>query len=219
MEDNLSNYIEGLPAFVKINKEQSDTPNTLLWSIASRANAASGKIQGFSSEKLGTPTNLSRWFALVRLWAPWIAPRQGKDTFAPDKEGVLAAFERHDGSHLVLLAVSGLDDVLTLLTHDGNGNIVAKSVNDSEKVGTCQIIAAVGKTSEDAVAAAMYHARKLVQKYEVVSGELAAETKALADNFKPEWLENWCKCLLLSKWRGPVVMLCSERCIKTNSPF
>lgn len=195
LEEELTSYIDDLPAFVNISKERSDTPNTSLWSITSPVNAASGKVPGYSSEKLGKPINLSRWFAVVRLWAPWIAPRQGKGQFQPDKEAILTAFERHDGSHLVVLAVSGLGEIVTTLNHDGNGNIVMHSQNDVEQAGTCQLIAAVGKSSEDAVAAAMYHARKLVQQYAVASGKIDAETEALADGFKPQWLENWCKCL------------------------
>jgi hypothetical protein len=40
----------------------------------------------------------------------------------------------------------------------------------------------------------MYHARKLVMQYQATSGEVEAEFKALAEDFKPEWLENWCMC-------------------------
>lgn len=193
LEEDLTHYIEGLPPFLTIEKEQSDTPNTLLWSITGPVKSASGKTPGYSTEKLGKPTNLSRWFAVVRLWSPWIAPRQGKDRLQPDKEAVLAAFERHDGSHLVVLAVSGIEDVLTTLNHDGEGRVVVNSQNDTEKEGIVRLIAAAGKSLENAVAAAMYHARKIVMKYEVVSGEMDAELKALTDGFKPEWLENWCK--------------------------
>ena len=160
-------------------------------------NAASGKIPGSSADKLGKPKNLSRWFALVRLWGPWIAPRQGKDDFAPDKDAIVAAFERHDGSHLVVLAVSGVDDVLTVLIRDGLGNIVMRSQNDSEKEGIVRLVAAVGKSFEDAMAAVMYHARKIVTRYQESTGEADAEMQALADGFKPQWLENWCKWISL----------------------
>lgn len=193
LDDDLTHYIDGLPPSLTITKEQSDTSNTLLWSITAPVNAASGKTPGNSVETLGKPVNLSRWFAVVRLWSPWIAPRQGKDVFQPDKDGILAAFERHDGSHLVLLAVSGVEEVLSLLHHDGAGKVIVKSQNDSEKVGTVQIVAAAGKALEDAVAAAMYYARKLVMRYEVDSGEHSTEEKALMDGFEPQWLENWCK--------------------------
>jgi len=69
-------------------------------------------------------TNTFRWFALIRIWSPWIAPRQGKDQFNLDKEAVMCSFLSSTGKHLVLLAVSGVDDVMTLLTSvEGSVNL------------------------------------------------------------------------------------------------
>jgi hypothetical protein len=136
------------------------------------------------------------------LWSPWLAPRQGKETFRPDKEAILTAFQRDDGTHLVILAVSGVDDVLTCLHHDGNGNVVINSRNDGEKDGHARLIASVGDTLENATAAAMYHARKIVQRYEVASGQYDAEMQALIDGVKPEWLENWYDGLSYCTWNG-----------------
>jgi hypothetical protein len=194
LDDDLTHYIEHLPPSLTINKEKSDTPNTLLWSITSPVSAASGKTSGYLENKLGRPVDFARWFALVRLWSPWLAPRQGKGRFQPDKEAILASFEREDGSHLVIVAVSGVDDVLTTLGHDGEGGVVVHSQNDGTNDGVSRLIAAVGKTLEHGIAAAMYHARKLVMQYQATSGEVEAEFKALAEDFKPEWLENWCMC-------------------------
>ena len=193
LTDDLTHYIDGLPPYLQIGKEQSESPETQLWSITSPVNAASGTTSGYSNNNLGRPLSFTRWFALVRLWSPWLAPRQGKDRFQPDKEAVLATFEREDGSHLVILAVSGVDDVLTTLGHDGEGRVVIHSRNDSEKDGFSRLVAAVGKDLNHAIAAVMYHARKQAMKYDVGSEEAEAEFKALTDDFKPEWLENWCK--------------------------
>ncbi|KAF2007168.1 glycoside hydrolase family 36 protein [Amniculicola lignicola CBS 123094] len=200
--NELAHYIDELPAYLKIDSEHSDTPDTLLWSVTSPVNAASGKASGYSNNSLGRPTSFSKWFALVRLWSPWLAPRQGKGAFRPDKEGVLAAFQREDGSHLVLLAVSGVDNVLTCLYHDTNGRVLLNSRNDSEADGIARVIIAVGNSLEHAIAATMYHARKIVMKYEVASGETAAEMKALNDGFKAEWLENWYDGLAYCTWNG-----------------
>jgi hypothetical protein len=211
LEEDLTHYLDDLPPFLTISKEQSDTPNTLLWSLTYPVEAASGKTPGHSSEKLGKPTNLSRWFAEIRLWGPWLAPRQGKDRFSPDKEAVLAAFERHDGSHLVLLAVSGVDEVLTTLNHDGDGRIVMNSNNDSSKEGTVRIIAAVGKKLEDAIAASMYYARKLVMAYSEATGQVSEEMKTLLDDLKPQWLENWYDGLTYCTWNGLGQKLTEEK--------
>jgi hypothetical protein len=193
LSDDLTHYIDGLPPYLNISKEQSDSPETLLWSIKSPVNAASGSTSGYSHNSLGRPLDFTRWFALVRLWSPWLAPRQGKNRFQPDKDAILATFEREDGSHLVVLAISGVDDVLTTLSHDGEGRIVIQSRNDSKEGGVSRLVASVGKDLNHAIAAVMYHARKLVMNYGVGAEEKEAELKALADDFKPEWLENWCK--------------------------
>ncbi|KAF2109244.1 raffinose synthase protein-like protein Sip1 [Lophiotrema nucula] len=200
--EDLPHYVEGLPPYLQIEKERSDTPDTLLWSITSPVNAAAGSASGYSTNKLGRPTSSSRWFSLVRLWSPWLAPRQGKGHFKPDKEAVLAAFERQDGSHLVVLAVSGLEDVLTCLHHDGDGFITINSRNDREEDGVATLIAAVGFKLEYAVGATLYHARKLVTRYEAATGEMAEELKALTDGVKPEWLENWYDGLTYCTWNG-----------------
>jgi len=202
LNDDLTHYIDGLPPYLQISKEQSESPETLLWSITSPVNAASGSTSGYSSNALGRPTDFTRWFALVRLWSPWLAPRQGKTRFQPDKDAILATFEREDGSHLVILAVSGVDDVLTTLGHNGEGRVVIQSRNDSEEDGISRLVAAVGKDLNHAIAAVMYHARKVVMKYSVGAEEAEAEFKALADDFKPEWLENWYDGLSYCTWNG-----------------
>jgi hypothetical protein len=65
-----------------------------------------------------------RWFALVRIWSPWLAPRQGKGHFGLDKEAVLCSFLSSGSKHLVLLAISGANDVMTMFTSDSDGNVV-----------------------------------------------------------------------------------------------
>ncbi|KAF1913813.1 raffinose synthase protein-like protein Sip1 [Ampelomyces quisqualis] len=202
VKSDLTQYIEELPSFLNISEEQSDSPETKLWSITGLVKAASGKEPGFLNEKLGKPTNFSRWFAVTRLWSPWLAPRQGRDKFQPDKDAILTAFERKDGSHLVVLAVSGIKDVLTIFRHDGDGKIVINSENDREQDGTLNIVAAVGKTLEHAVAAVMYYARKIVTQYEVAEGQINAEHEALMKDFKPQWLENWYDGLTYCTWNG-----------------
>ena len=202
LNNDLSKFIDQLSADLTIENERSDTPDTLLWSVRGPVNAASGKDSGFSKTKLGKPLNFSRWFALVRLWSPWLAPRQGRGKFQPDKEAVVAAFQREDGSHLIVLAVSGINDVLTTLGHDGEGSITIDSRNDSERNADATLIVAVGHTLETAMSAVMYHARKLVMQYEAISGELAAEGEALMKDFKPQWLQDWYDGLSYCTWNG-----------------
>lgn len=95
-----------------------------------------------------------------------------------------------------------MDDVLTTLHHDAEGNVVIDSRNDGEQDGTALLIAAVGKSLEYAISAAMYYARKLVLKYEALTGEAAAEEKALMDDYNPAWLVNWYDGLSYCTWNG-----------------
>ncbi len=67
---------------------------------------------------------VARWFAIVRLWSPWIAPRQGRSTFALDKEAVMCSFLSPQGRHLVLLAVSGIDNITSLFRSSDSGRVV-----------------------------------------------------------------------------------------------
>ena len=93
-------------------------------SIMAIGNSFAGRI--FLCSQKASPKSLTicRWFALIRIWSPWLAPRQGKKHFALDKDAVLCSFMEPGGRHLVLLAISGVQDVMTLFRSDLNGNVV-----------------------------------------------------------------------------------------------
>ena len=82
--------------------------------------------RGWGFENLGCSLTFDRWFALVRIWSPWLAPRQGKSRFGLDKEAIMVSFLSQEGKHLVMLAISGVDDVMTLFTSDKDGNVVLR---------------------------------------------------------------------------------------------
>jgi hypothetical protein len=199
----LSYFLKGGSSDIKVDELSPETPDTQLWSLSAPVKAASGDDCGISTFKLGTPTNYTRWFAIVRLWTPWIAPRHGQDKFAPDKEAIVAAFLRHDGLHVVVLAISGVDDVMSLLKSDGEGNVIIEAKNDAEAEGTSRIIVAVATSFEIANAAAMYQARRVVMAFASVSGELQAEIEAQEKgDVKPEWLEGWSDGFAYCTWNG-----------------
>jgi len=196
-------YFHGTSSDLNICKMSADTPGTKLYSITALVKPAEGNNSGYSRHILGTPKNSTRWFSLVRLWSPWLAPRQGKDKFHLDKEAVLASFLRHDGAHVVCLAISGVEDVLTVFQHDDSGNVVIQGRNDREKEGTSHVLVAVADSFEVANAAVMYQARKVVQGYEFASGKVETEIKTLMDeNVKPEWLEEWYDGFTYFTWNG-----------------
>ncbi|GME64444.1 Raffinose synthase Sip1 [Neofusicoccum parvum] len=199
----LSDYLTNISKDLRIDQEASQTSNTLLWTASGKVQSAFGSESGRANHTLGLPTDQSKWFALVRLWSPWLAPRQGKATFNPDKEAVLASFLRKDGSHLVILAVSGINDVLSELVHDDKGNVVIRARNDGTEEQDSTVIIAVGKSFEDANAAAMYHARRLVMKWDAASGQVEAEIAAMEKNeLHSQWLEEWYDGLTYCTWNG-----------------
>ena len=210
----LADYIENINPSLTINSESSQTPNTLLWSICGSVQEASGKTSGNSSLSLGKPCNYTRWFALVRMWSPWLAPRHGQHTFQPDRDAVMAAFLRHDGQHVVFLAVSGIGDVLTVLTSDGDGSIVMGARNDGKGEGTCTVLVAVGSSFELANAAVMYHARKLVTQYSSIKNELQSEVASIIEEtskIDAKWYEQWYDGLTYCTWNGLGQQLSADR--------
>ena len=199
LDDLLKDYDPSLP----VHPVDTEVPETRLWSLAAAIDPAHDKHSHYSEISLGFPTNFTRWFALVRIWTPWLAPRHGQGMFAPTEDAVLCSFLRRDGLHLVMLAVSGVDDVLTVFKPNGEGKVMISARNDGLSQGHARVIIAVGKTFETANAAVMYHARKLVKGEEYMSGEMKAEMKASIDGgVKPEWLENWYDGLTYCTWNG-----------------
>jgi hypothetical protein len=124
--EQLSDIIGDLNPVFQVSQVRSDTPDTSVWSVKTDAGAANGEESFFEDIKIGKPWSGSilRWFALIRIWTPWLAPRQGKSHFELDKEGILCSFMEPGGRHLVLLAISGVADVMTLFKTDGTGNLI-----------------------------------------------------------------------------------------------
>ncbi len=200
--NELRDYLRDYSSDISIESVSSEAPGTQLWSITGPVKAAEDEASGLTYISLGTPRSFTRWFSLVRIWSPWLAPRHGQGNFAPTEDAVLCSFLRWDGLHLVLLAVSGIDDVLTVLKPDGHGNVIIHARNDSPELRKARVLAAVGKTFETANAAVMYHARKLVGGIRM-SDELEAEMKASIENdVRAEWMENWYDGLTYCTWNG-----------------
>ena len=198
----LRDYLRDYSSELSIESIPSESPGTQLWSITAPVKPTEDKTSGYSDTSLGTPRSFTRWFSLVRIWTPWLAPRHGQESFAPSEDAVLCSFLRWDGLHLVLLAVSGIDDVLTVLKPDGQGNVIIHAKNDKTEPGKGRLLAAVGKDFRSANAAVMYHARKLVGGLRI-SDELEAEMKASTDNnVEAQWMENWYDGLTYCTWNG-----------------
>jgi hypothetical protein len=198
---DLKHFFSGLSSDIKVKSERPDTDNTLLYSLTCPVNPAKDQDSGWSHHQIGKASQLSRWFSLVRLWSPWLAPRQGKTDFKLDKDGVLVSFLRTDGMHVVCLAISGVQDVLTTFFNDDDGNLIIKGRNDREETGTSRVLVAVAESFEVANSAVMYHARKVIA--DDGSDTAQKEVDALMDEkVRPEWLEEWYDSLSYCTWNA-----------------
>lgn len=110
---------------LKWRSQMSQCPGTRLWSVEAPIGAAKGEESAFADVPLGVPWGGSfRWFSVVRLWAPWLAPRHGKGKFELDKDAIMCAFMSPQGRHMVVLAISGLTDVMTIIRSGSSGEVV-----------------------------------------------------------------------------------------------
>ncbi|KAL9127597.1 MAG: hypothetical protein Q9217_003555 [Psora testacea] len=201
--DELQNYLKDIDSDLTIHSVPSDSPGAQLWSLIARAKGAEGARSTYTKTCLGTPRSYTRWFATVRTWTPWLAPRHGKAPFAPQQGAVMCSFLRWDGLHLVLLAVSGVNDVLTEFSSDSQGNVMASSRNDREGEGEVHILAAVATTFESANAAVMYHARKIVAGDDYLHNDRKLVLQeSMAKDIRPEWMENWYDGLTYCTWNA-----------------
>ncbi|KAM0717139.1 hypothetical protein Q7P37_006991 [Cladosporium fusiforme] len=200
-QHDLKHFFTDLSSDIQIKTERPETDDTLLYSLTCPVRPAEGKDSGWSHHRIGKATQLSRWFSLVRLWTPWLAPRQGKTHFSIDKDGVLVSFCRTDGMHVVCLAISGVKDVLTTFFSDDDGNLIIKGRNDKLEAGNSTVLVAVADSFEVANCAVMYHARKVVA--DNGSAAVQQSVDALMDEkVRPQWLEEWYDGLSYCTWNG-----------------
>ncbi|KAI1613572.1 stachyose synthetase [Exophiala viscosa] len=209
-----------------IRKTPSEAPAARLYTIESAHPIPTPKEGNAKLESLvlGRVTQVCRWFALVRIWEPWWAPRHGETQLRLSEPAILLSFLRSDGLHVVLLAINGVDESLTQFKSTDNGEIVVEARNDSGKDRKFKVMAASAWKFEVANAAVMYEARKLVrqttaynqlvEQLEQLPKDIRAESvdsdtvlvnysKATDDpTFTPQWLESWYDSLGYCTWNS-----------------
>ncbi|KAM0203533.1 hypothetical protein ACHAPI_000528 [Fusarium lateritium] len=186
-----------------VKSHLSQSPGTSLWSLESVIPPANGDDSTYKDITIGTPWgSFSRWFSLVRLWSPWLAPRHGKSHFSLDKDGILCSFLGPQGRSLVFLAVSGVSQVLPVFRSESDGRLYVHARNDGLSDEKAVILVSEGESFDNALASVMYHARDLVARTKQASEEWSQELSALTNDFKPEWLEYWFDGLGFCTWNA-----------------
>lgn len=210
-----------------IRKTPSDAPDARLYTMESAhpiPTPEEGNAQ-LESLILGRVTQPCRWFALVRIWEAWLAPRHGESQLHLSEPAILLSFLRADGLHVVILAVNGIDEVLTQFASNTNGEIVVQARNDSGQDRRFKVLAASAWKFEIANAAVMYEARKLVRQsaaYQQVIEQLehlpqhlrtesVDSDTVLVNNTRrssedpeitPQWLQSWYDSLAYCTWNS-----------------
>jgi hypothetical protein len=179
---------------------------TRVWAISIPIPAATEQ-SAFSRVNLGLPVDMLRWFCLARESRPWLCPRQGRNKFTLEEDAILVSLLLRDGLHLVLLAFS-LNDVLTVIKADCNGNLIAVARNERSTSGIGSILAAVGKTFEDANQAVMSHAKAIAaREMEGIRNEI----ESMVTHIPPDSLEDWYDSFAYCTWNGLGQALTDEK--------
>ncbi|TVY38596.1 putative galactinol--sucrose galactosyltransferase [Lachnellula occidentalis] len=219
LSSELGDYVEGLNSELRAKNYRSQSPGTTLWSVEASIAAAEGEKSSFKDIKFGLPWGKGkflRWFALIRIWSPWLAPRQGKSTFGLDKEAVMCSFLSVTGKHLVLMGISGVGDVMTLFTNDSDGNVVLRIRNDSPDDTVGRVLVGLGDDFESANAAVMYHARDIVAAGPTASAQQQKEIAAMNEGNESTkvWAENWYDGLTYCTWNALGQRLTEDKVVK-----
>ncbi|KAF9875824.1 raffinose synthase Sip1 [Colletotrichum karsti] len=212
VSERLEDLVTNLNPAWGVKSLTSQCPGTRLWSLETDVDGVDSDESKISDISLGVPWGgFQRWFALVRIWSPWLAPRHGKTSFHLDKDAVLCSFLSPEGKHLVFLAISGVNNVLSVFRHDESGQISVNARNDGTSSEKARVLVATGDNFESANAAVMYQARNYVITEKKASDELQAEMKALEEGVKPEWMENWYDGLGFCTWNALGQRLTDEK--------
>jgi hypothetical protein len=197
----LEGCFEGFsPEFQVVSSSSSAAKN--VWEVR-RSIEAAGQASTFSNDTIGAPKEITRWFAHTRIWTPWLAARHGRSHFRLSEDGVVLSLLRKDGSHLVLVAVSGVGHTHTWFKDDGNGKIVLVSRNDGVESELARVVAAVSHDHNTALASCMYHIRGLVSGELALTDELQVQLKAhKKGEVDPRWMEEWYDGLTYCTWNG-----------------
>lgn len=225
--NEIGEYIQGLSTQLEVQAKKSETPNALLWSITGTAPPAEGETSGRVQVSLGTTKSYLRYFSLVRVWSPWLAPRHGEEKFRLTEDAILCSFLRSDGLNLVLLAISGVNDILTLFGSGEDGDIVAKVRNENTEEAQFQILASVAESFEACICSLIYEARKVVRdsstavELPVVSDLLLEPGSPISDDMvivgndaRTQWLADWYEGLSYCTWNALGQNLTEEKILE-----
>ena len=206
---SLQNYLHSINNNIDVKPGRSDAAGALLWNISCQIEPAVNGESKTSRILLGTPKDYVRTFSLVRASASWLAPRQGTTSYNLNEDALVSSFVYRDGIVMVLVSVSGIDDVLTVFQSGKEGELIISSRNDNNRAAKSDAVAAIASSFEIAMAAAIYEARKKSQNYSVAlqhiypadNDQEPAHT-GVANGPTLKWQPEWYDGLSYSTWNA-----------------
>ncbi|EEH41614.1 hypothetical protein PAAG_03177 [Paracoccidioides lutzii Pb01] len=227
-ESKLTEYLDHINPKLEIETRSSESPGALLWSVTGTILSAIDNQSTHEKINFALPKDFVRYFALVRIWEPWIAPRHGMNNLALTEDAIFLSFLRKDGTHLVLLAISGVDNVMTLFNSGDKGQIVAVVRNDSFHNSNFQVLVAVAPSFEVAKSAVMYESRKVVrqisgtrsatsttpQELNEPKSPLDSDIVLVEDDPQVQWMSDWYDGLAYCTWNALGQDLTEEKILK-----
>ncbi|EEP77892.1 conserved hypothetical protein [Uncinocarpus reesii 1704] len=210
----LADFIRNLNPELNVEHHLSEAPGAVLWSVTGKVGPAVKDKSGHAMIALGLPKEFVRNFSLVRIWSPWLAPRHGLETYRLTEDAILSAFLRKDGLSLVLLAVSGPTNVVTLLK-SGESGVFISARNDEVEESDVKVLSAVAPSFDLAIAAVMYEARKCARNF--VQSTPPAESYERTNNAEgvdAQWLSTWYDGLAYCTWNSLGQDLTEEKIFK-----
>lgn len=194
-------YLGDINTGFEIHRNEDPQRSCCCWDVGRSVPAAHGSQSGWDRATLATPLAALRWFALVRHNEPWFSPRQGPGPLKLDKDALLLSFLRTDGQHIVLVAVSGFDNITCVFKTDEEGRVVVFSRNDGEEAGTARIFVAVGPDWPSAVETALT-ATKAFAHGQIAKAEYGTEPSLRLRSEEEKNLANWYDGFTYCTWNG-----------------
>ncbi|KAI1811300.1 glycoside hydrolase family 36 protein [Poronia punctata] len=202
-DNDLSDVIHGLNPLLKVKSVASQTPRTQLWTVEAPVGPATTDESGYANVELGTPWgHFVRYFALVRHSNAWLGPRHGKDEFNIDKDALLCSFLSPEGKHVVILATSNVNNVMTLFRSSDTGSVMIHMRNDGDSDSNGIVLAAVGEDCDSAMSAVVYHARSVVTFTSEMEDSISPKGTIQSEDVRPEWMQNWYDGLGYCTWNA-----------------
>ncbi|RPB21592.1 raffinose synthase Sip1 [Terfezia boudieri ATCC MYA-4762] len=188
-QDSLRTFFQNPSNSITASSSFSQVSGVRIWDL----NAPIGPSTS-ESVSLGTPIDMERYYALVKLSSPWMGPRQGGNTMSLDKNGLVVGFMRSDGMNVVVMGMAAVDECTTYIKTGAGGTVILRTRNDGVKSGVHRAILAVGSGWQETLDAAFYRARELVS---------GSSNMASADNdLQAQWRREWYDGLAYCTWNG-----------------